>query len=328
MIGPETILPPSLVTKEEMIGLVRAIKFANPDASIRQVHKEITEVLSQKDSYDFLANISLNDVKKVWKKALMMTIQQQQQQQQQQQLQQQSFHTQIPETIGTNEEPTLHLYTVGNASIPFLAQEYSQSKAREAAAAASNASLQNSSHMVPVFLNIPADRSGHRPYQAVVNFCENYATISKHEAPSSTTTTTTSTSTNHNMTSKQKGHDGNRNNHKHKSKPTKGSQKQDDDSPIICKIQVAAASPSKETKFPMLLYNQDRTIRTFIHPEDDNKQNDDNGYNRIHSLVTCHGVGGALGNSGGSKAYFYTYLVAKDILNIDTSRLADVPSTW
>ena len=318
-----------------MIGLVRAIKFANPDASIRQVHKEITEVLSQKEQYEFLANISLNDVKKVWKKAIMMMSSTQQQNQQQ------SSIIQIPQTMGSNEEPTLHLYTIGNGSIPFLAQEYSQAKAREAAAAAaaaavetvsedggekiSTTSLQNSSPMFPVFLNVPADRSGQRPYQAIVNFNENNGTKAKTTTNTNTTTTTT-TSTSRNMSTKQKRNDVNR---KHKNKITSiEGQKKEDDSPIICKIQVAASSQQNGIQYPMLLYNQDRTIKTFIHPEDDNEQDDDNGYNRIHTLVTCHGVGGALGVSGGSKAYFHTYLVAKDILNIDTSRLAEAPTTW
>jgi hypothetical protein len=315
-----------------MIGLVRAIKFANPDASIRQVHKEIIEVLSQKDQYDFLANISLNDVKKVWKKAMMT-----QQQQQQQPQNQQSSTIQIPQTTGSNEEPTLHLYTIGNGSIPFLAQEYSQAKAREAAAAAavaanetiaedgeektSTTSLHNSSHMFPVFLNVPADRSGHRPYQAIVNFTENYGS-----AKATTNNTTTASSSSRNTSTKQKRHDIARKNKNHKI--TAEERKQQNHSPIICKIQVAASSEQTAAKYPMLLYNQDRTIKTFIHPEDDTEKDADNGYNRIHNLVTCHGVGGALGISGGSKAYFYAYLLGNDILNIDTSQLADVPTIW
>jgi hypothetical protein len=322
-----------LVTKDEMIGLVRAIKFANPDASIRQVHREITEVLSRKDHYDFLANISLNDVKKVWKKAVMMSSTQQQQQNQQQTLQNQQSST-TPQTNGAMEEPILRFYTIGNGSIPFLAQEYSQAKAREAAVAAAKDSApekegdknlqHNSSNMFSVFLDVPADRSGQRPYQAIVNFQENNrTTVTK----TTTNTTTTTSSVSHNMPTNQKRKDAARKN-KTKNTVTDKQLQHQDDIPIICKIQVAAtSSPQDGTKFPMLLYNQDRTIKTFIHP-DSEQDDDDDGYNRIHTMVTCHGVGGALGVSGGSKAYFYTYLVANDILNIDTSRLADVPTTW
>ncbi|KAL3930512.1 MAG: hypothetical protein SGBAC_011730, partial [Bacillariaceae sp.] len=49
-------------TKEELLELVRAIKFANEDWSQRLVHKEITEPLALEVSC--LKDVNLNDVKK------------------------------------------------------------------------------------------------------------------------------------------------------------------------------------------------------------------------------------------------------------------------
>lgn len=72
----------------------------------------------------------------------------------------------------------------------------------------------------------------------------------------------------------------------------------------------------------MLLYNFDRSARTFIHYDD----NDDNkGYEKIKGMITSHGSGGAL-KDGGTKAYFYSLITRrrgeKDLISIDISELA------
>ena len=56
---------------DDLIELVRAIKFAHTDMSTRNVHHEISVTMANSDpSYSFLKDVKLNDVKKVWKKAL------------------------------------------------------------------------------------------------------------------------------------------------------------------------------------------------------------------------------------------------------------------
>jgi hypothetical protein len=57
-------------TLEDLIDLIRAVKFTNPEASIRSVHKEITTVMSNNAGFEFLSHVKLDQVKKVWKKAL------------------------------------------------------------------------------------------------------------------------------------------------------------------------------------------------------------------------------------------------------------------
>ncbi len=73
---------------------------------------------------------------------------------------------------------------------------------------------------------------------------------------------------------------------------------------------------------PMLLYNIDRTARTFIH---DDVDDENKGYNKIKQMVNTHGVGGAL-KGGGSKAYFYSRITRRegdqDLISIDVSELA------
>jgi hypothetical protein len=56
---------PMTISREELLELARAIKFAKPDASQKQVHEEISLELSQKESFEFLKNVTLNEVKKV-----------------------------------------------------------------------------------------------------------------------------------------------------------------------------------------------------------------------------------------------------------------------
>lgn len=245
-------------SREELTELVRAIKFAKPDASQRAVHREISEELSKKDGFEFLVNVQLNDVKKIWKKAL----------------QQQQPPKEAP------SDGVMKLYTVGDGTVRRLAQEYSQA----AAAAAVAKEAEEMKNYVHLFLDVPADNSGSRPHQALINFHDN------------------------------KNKNDNANNNK------KGSIA--DERGEIVKIQMAAGS--EEDQNPMLLYNQDRSQKTFIHPD----TNDDDGYQRIQKWIREEGVGGALGVAGGTKAYFYShYHKRKNIISVDVSSLAP-PQAW
>lgn len=301
-----------MVTKEEMLGLVRAIKFAKPEASMRQVHIEITEQLSQNESFEFLSQIPLNDVKKVWKKAV-----QESSAKRQENTSGSSSNTGSTTSSGgignmlpekNDKDEPWKLYTVGNGSVQSLATKYSQATAKAAMENQQQQQQQQrleqreqsllSDHFVHVFLNVPGDRSGRNPYQAIVNFNENNNSLGK------------------------SGKMGN-----NASKKSIAAAANDT---IICKIQVAAASTDAQ-KFPMLLYNHDRTLKTFVHPSEDN-DDDDDGYDRIFHMIKTQGVGGALGAIGGTKAYFHAKLTAQsggngeDILSIDTRQLADVQS--
>lgn len=260
-------------TREELTNLVRAIKFAYPEMSMRAVYREISENLSQKENFSFLKHIQLKDVKRVWKKAIKPAAVQQQQE---------------ASNLPILPTDVMKLYTVGDGTVRTLAQEYSQSAA---AAAAAEAATRNDNerrsfmeHYVHVFLDVPADRSGSRPHQALIHFHDNDSAMAADAS----------------------------------------SQAKQKDRREIVKIQVAA-SPD-DTPYPMLMYNADRSLKTFIHfdPQDD-------GYHRIREWIVNEGSGGALGSSGGTKAYFYSRLTKRkngaNIISIDVSGLAP-PQSW
>lgn len=94
----------------------------------------------------------------------------------------------------------------------------------------------------------------------------------------------------------------------------------------IVKIQVAAPLPGMDNT-PMLLYNADRSAKTFIH---DDKDDENRGYEKIKTLINTHGVSGAL-SGGGTKAYFYSHITRRqgeqDLVSIDISQLA-APQKW
>lgn len=235
------------------MALVRAIKFAKPDASQRAVHSEITQVLSQREAC--LQGVTLNDVKKVWKKAV----------------------TAASTTSGA-PGGVVKLFTVGDGTVSILANQYSQNAAK--AAVEEQGAEQ---HYVHVYLDVPMDMSGSRPHQAIINFRDN----NDGEDPDTSAAGST-----------ERGE--------------------------IVKIQVAS-TPNGE-KVAMLMYNADRTAKTFIHPDGDG------GYDRIYNWIGNEGVGGALGAMGGSKAYFYcrrTILATggPDIMSIDVKSLAP-HQTW
>ena len=77
----------------------------------------------------------------------------------------------------------------------------------------------------------------------------------------------------------------------------------------------------------MLLYNADRSAKTFIH---DDKDDENRGYEKIKQMINTHGVSGAL-SGGGTKAYFYSHITRRqgeqDLVSIDISQLA-TPQKW
>ena len=63
----------------------------------------------------------------------------------------------------------------------------------------------------------------------------------------------------------------------------------------ILKIQVAQDAPEGS---PMLMYNEDKSKKTFIHPNC-------TGYNDIQRLILEEGQKGKLAQNGGLKAFFW-----------------------
>lgn len=292
-------------TNEDLIELIRAIKFSDKNASIRQVHKEITTQMALHPSFEFLSQVQLNQVKKVWKKAL---------QGGKDDLSQANSSTDFNSNGNSNQ--ILQFYTVGDGSVQMLAQRYTMTVASQLAEKETNQNREEeNSHgnvetsFVHCFLDMPADKTGMKPYQALINFNKGsgsgYHASKKSQAPSTI-----------------------------KSSP----QIQ------IVKIQVAAPIAGIEHT-PMLLYNQSRTIKTFIHPPDDNHDDDrhheqqekesyrSSGYQTIKTLILTSGTKGVLAN-GGHKAYFYAEIIpnpdkdSPDILQIDVSKLAPLDQVW
>ena len=256
--------------------------------------------------YDFLSQVKFNDVKKCWKKALSNN--NNKKQGGGEDGKKEASVASAKAALAGVEEPSskdtetkedgqdvLKMYTVGNGwTIQTLAENYTREAAAKAAAEVAAASKEDAAaqeeengQYVHCFLDVPADRSGKKPYQALINF--------------------------------------------NGSEPTSGgssskkSKKKMNDREVV-KIQVAAALPGMG-KFPMLLYNQSRSARTFIHPEEE--QNSD--YDKIHDWIVNGGTKGVL-QGGGTKAYFFAKITRRqggeqDIVSIDISQLAP-PQNW
>jgi hypothetical protein len=94
----------------------------------------------------------------------------------------------------------------------------------------------------------------------------------------------------------------------------------------MVKIQVAAPMPNMPD-IPMLLYNVDRSARTFIHKDDEDEKQ---GFEKIKQMIISGGVKGKLANAG-TKAYFYSRITRRkggqDLISIDVSELAP-DQTW
>mmetsp|Transcript_21028 Transcript_21028/g.31126 ORF Transcript_21028/g.31126 Transcript_21028/m.31126 type:complete len:300 (-) Transcript_21028:290-1189(-) len=275
-------------TNDDLIDLIRAVKFSNKDLSMRAVHTEITTVMAKNESFEFLSDIKLNDVKKVWKKALSGATKP-------------SEKTDaaandadiLPKTKGI-----LKFYTVGDGSVKSLANDYTMAAAAEIAAGAAENEKEKEDDLnnyVHCFLDVPADKSGTKPHQALINFNDNKSGGKKAGGKSK---------------NKVKGAGA-------------AVDSTNEGGREIVKIQMAAPMPGMEDeKSVMLLYNADRNARTFIHPD----SGDDGGYGKIQSLIANQGKCGVL-DGGGLKAYFYARITRRiadqDIISIDiTSGLA------
>jgi hypothetical protein len=332
------------ISKDELTELVRAIKFAKPEASQRQVYQEITQDIPKRfPQFAFLAHVGgdedaapvvhFNDVRKVWKKAT----------------QQQPVNAASSCETVTSENSDLlaklkelniatpQMFTVGDTTKRVDSQQASSSVAREYMMQflqdkASEQASQQEQHeaqlqdYVHVFLNVPADTTGARPHQAVINF---QSSGKKKEAKSSG--------------KKTKG--------KKKVAETTSAPKPVPNAPfedaLIVKIQMAAALNDMDTvKYPMLVYDESRKLQTFIHCHptartgEYSDSNDtiaaDDGYLKVARWIDAQGKGGVLGNMGGTKAYFYARLTSvdkkkaaamEDILSIYIKELAP-PQEW
>ena len=265
---------------DELIALIRAVKFAHPDMSQRAVLREITGVIAESDpSYSFLKDVQLNDVKKVWKKSLKGPDSNDDESKKNDTPAAKNKEDALPPTT----DGILKFYTVGDGSVRTLAENYANHYARAAAEAESNnTAAEDNTKYTHFFLNVPADRSGSRPHQALINFNDN-----------------------------KKG-------------KQKKNRTQNKDGRELFKIQIAAAPPGMEgTHLPMLLYNSDRSAKSFLHPEED----DDGGYFKIQNMIKDSGTSGALGHSGGSKAYFWGVVReltadGRKVVSLDTAELA------
>ena len=308
--------PNTTCTPDELIALVRAVKFAQPDMSIRNVHAEISESMAMSDpSYAFLKDVKMNDVKKVWKKALKGA--------------DTTNNNKIPSPSSTkknessnncgdatksgenepifpsNADGVLKIYTVGDGSVKTLAENYAKHYA-QAAVEETNKDADEISKYTSFFVDVPADLSGKRPHQALINFNEN-----------------------------KKGGKGKGKQRNNSNKAAAAKGKVDDDGREIFKIQLAALPPGMEDAFvPMLLYNSDRSAKTFLHPPsfDDDNTDDDGGYQNIKDQITNSGTSGALGATGGQKAYFYGFVTetktGPNVVSIDIQSGLAPNQTW
>ena len=298
------------ISPDELITLIHAIKFAKTDASQRQVWTEISQELSQKPGFEFLSQVVLNDVKKVWKKALKTggTTPSTPPPQQPQPANTNANATATPTTTDTLKSKLLQagskpsIYTVGQ-----LAQEYTAMTIAEASAAEQEA-MEALQGYVHAFLDVPADRSGNKPHQALISF---------QKQPQQPTA----------AGAKQKKQSS--------GSSTKTTKKDELPTEEIVKIQKAAPLHAGDTtSHPMLCYNQSKTRKTFLHPDSDPE-----GYQKIAALIDQSGNQGALAHMGGTKAYFYARITPvtnkkgkggpspSSIVSINTIELAP-PQAW
>eukprot|EP00573_Skeletonema_grethae_P002701 CAMPEP_0201690458 /NCGR_PEP_ID=MMETSP0578-20130828/3898_1 /ASSEMBLY_ACC=CAM_ASM_000663 /TAXON_ID=267565 /ORGANISM="Skeletonema grethea, Strain CCMP 1804" /LENGTH=289 /DNA_ID=CAMNT_0048175461 /DNA_START=96 /DNA_END=965 /DNA_ORIENTATION=+ len=264
-------------TPDDLIDLVRAIKFAHPEMSMKKVHKEISGAMANADeSYAFLKEVKLDEVKKVWKKALKNA---------NKSSTQKSSAEEPVITINDFQHPddgVFKFYTVGDGSVKTLAENYSKHKAEAIVAAKLKEELKKYTHF---FLDVPAELSGKSPHQALISFNDNNKALSS---------------------SVDRTSDGRE----------------------IFKIQSAKLPPGMEHMLtPMLLYNNGKKSSTFLHPPSPDKlDEDDGGYMKIKQMISESGTGGAYGDSGGQKAYFYGMITETEdgpnVVSIDTSELA------
>ncbi|VEU40225.1 unnamed protein product [Pseudo-nitzschia multistriata] len=305
------------ISKEDLIELIRAVKFKNTDFSQRQVYNEIvTEIPVRFPQYAASLHpdrLCLNDVKKAWKKAILQ--------------QQQPSSLNSGANANTNADlaerlrkmtTNPQLYTIGlensnneqnnNAA---AARAYVTSFLEETHAKNSSRERELLEDYVHVFLNVPADSSiAKKPHQALINF----------QAPPGSNV------------AKPASKKGNKKKKGGKKKVPAAATPQPSavtlenapfDDALVVKIQMAAPLDASDSmKHPMLLYDKTRAYKTFVHPEGaltgtsntavENAKNkhseNDDGYSRLARWIRTKGIGGALGSAGGTKAYFYARL--------------------
>ncbi len=277
-------------TPDDLIDLVRAIKFANPEMSLKNVHNEISCAMANSaDSYSFLKDVKLDEVKKVWKKALRSPSSQSN-----------NANKSTPKS-SADDQPTIpadgimKFYTVGDGSVKTLAENYSKQHAQAAIAAIQLETKEELAKYTHFFLDVPADLSGQRPHQALISFNDNSGKKTKNSVSNK-----------------------------------KASTDRNSGGRMIFKIQAAQLPPEMEDVLtPMLLYDKERTSKTFLHPPSPEKtedDDDDGGYMKIKQMIAESGTGGKLGAIGGQKAYFFGRITetadGPNIVSIDTSELA------
>ena len=263
---------------DDLIELVRAIKFAHTDMSTRNVHHEISVTMANSDlSCAFLKDVKLNDVKKVWKKALRGSPETKDSTSVNEATPRPEKDAAKPQAVADGTIPPdgiIKFYTVGDGSVKTLAENYSIHYAEAAVAKGRQhergETEQEKGRYTHFFLDVPADLSGSRPHQALINYQDNR------------------------KAGKAKGKSG--------SRKKSSAQPYDDDDRDIFKIQLAALLPGMEdVPTPMLLYNSDRSAKTFLHPPSSSDDADDGGYFRIRNMIADSGTSGALGATGGHK---------------------------
>ena len=278
-VAPSSGDDPSELSPDDLIALIRAVKFAHPEMSIRGVYNEISGTMANSDaSYSFLKDVKLNDVKKVWKKALRGSSSEAKNNIDATKMDETSGGTTLKSTDSDPIVPSdgiLKFYTVGDGSVKTLAKNYANHYAGAAVAAnrQQNADTDELEKYTHFFADIPADMSGNRPHQALINFNDNKKGRKNNSAKNSSK--------------------------KRESKMQEGN----DDGRELFKIQLAALPPGMEdVPTPMLLYNFNRTAKTFIHPPSPSDEDeDDGGYLKIKNMITESGTSGALGATGGQK---------------------------
>jgi hypothetical protein len=326
------------ITPNDLVELVRAVKFANTNASIREVHTEISITMAQSNypTYAFLKDVKLNDVKKVWKKAIKggkSTASSQEEEGEEVRGRtiaassgenNDTFTTKTSTMTANDGAPSIpadgiiKFYTIGDGSVKTLVENYSKQYAQKLVSMAEDqtesssssrkeesSSSSTSNEYTHFFLNVPADVSGSRPHQALINYSQD------------NNNTHRSSSISGGGGKKKKKKKKNQKGDKQpsvsaaaSSSSSPSSSNDDDKTCEIFKIQLAALPPGMENVLtPMLLYNKDRSAKTFLHPPNDNDDDDDDGgYNKIRNMIIDNGCTGALGVTGGTKAYFYGYI--------------------
>lgn len=286
---------------------------------MRNVHNEISVTMANSDpSYAFLKDVKLNDVKKVWKKALKggppeTTGGSVQKKIASSSLQAETSAAKPP--AGGNDpivpaDGIIKFYTVGDGSVKTLAENYASHYAEAAVAAGRQddaGAEEERGKYTHFFLDVPADLSGSRPHQALVNFQDNQ---------------------------RPKASRGGKNKSSGTKKSKLADQFNNGMSKGVFKIQLAALPAGMEDMpTPMLLYNSDRSASTFLHPPSSpDDKDDDGGYFKVRKMIMESGTVGALGATGGQKAYFWGFISKTksrpDVVSIDIHSGLVPSQTW